>query len=90
MLAAGAGSRDDDDLADVGSYLYSDAVCNVGVSGAVTFDPGGLDQAFFLIAGNNGAVEGSFGVYGDGTERPEDASATTACDLAQDLTGSCN
>ena len=78
------------DLADVGSYLYSDAVCNVGASGAVTFDPTGLDRAFFVIVGNNGAVEGSFGVDGVAAERPEDVSATAVCDLPQDLTGTCN
>ena len=47
-------------------------------------------RAFFLVVGNNGAVEGSFGFDGAGVERPEDASATTVCDLAQDLTGTCN
>ena len=78
------------DLAGVGGYAYSNAVCNVGSTGAVAFDPTGLDQAFFLIVGNDGAVEGSFGVDGIGAERPEDVSATTACDLAQDLTGTCN
>jgi hypothetical protein len=78
------------DLAGVGSYLYTDAVCNVGDTGVVTFDPSGLDQAFFLIVGNNGTVEGSFGVDGVGTERPEDVSVTGVCDLPQDLAGTCN
>jgi len=78
------------DLANVGSYLYSDAVCNVGDTGTVTFDTGGLGRAFFLIVGNNGAVEGSFGVDGAGAERPEDVAATGVCDLVQDLSGTCN
>jgi hypothetical protein len=78
------------DLGDVASYLYSDAECNVGNTGAASFDPGGMDRAFFVIVGNNAAVEGSFGVDGAGAERPEDLPATTVCELPQDLTGTCN
>ncbi len=78
------------DLADVGSYTYSDAACNVGATGTASFDTTGHDQLFFVIAGNNGAVEGSFGLNGSGAERPEDTLATGVCDHTQDLTGTCD
>jgi hypothetical protein len=43
-----------------------------------------------VIVGNDGLVEGSFGLDGAGSERPEDISATTVCDLARDLSGTCD
>jgi hypothetical protein len=76
-------------LANVGSYTYADAVCNVGASGAASFDTTGHDQLFFVIVGNNGTVEGSFGHNGTGVERPEDTLATGVCDHTRDLTGTC-
>jgi hypothetical protein len=77
------------DLADVGSYGYSGAVCGCGTSGTTSFDPVGLSSAFFLIVGNTGTVEGPYGSDGSGQQRPEDLS-TVACDLPQDLTGTCD
>jgi hypothetical protein len=44
---------------------------------------------FFLIVGNNGIVEGSYGVDGAAFERPEHL-ATPECDLAQDLSVVCD
>jgi hypothetical protein len=77
------------DLADVGDYSYSGAVCNVGASGTASFDSTGMGNLFFVITGNNGTVEGSFGLDGSGGERPEDTLATGVCDHSQDLTGTC-
>jgi hypothetical protein len=76
------------DLADVSTYGYSGAVCFIGDTGSATFDPG-LDNAFFLVVGYDGAVEGPYGVYDGGFDRPEDT-GTAGCDLPQDLSGSCD
>jgi hypothetical protein len=75
------------DLAAVSTYSYSGAACLVGPSGAASFDPG-LPSAFFLVVGNNGTVEGSYGKNHLGTERPEYTGAV-GCELPQDLTGTC-
>jgi hypothetical protein len=77
------------DLADVATYGYSGAACWMGSSGTATFDPSGLSDAFFVIVGSTGVVEGSYGLDGTGTERPESAS-TAECDLPRDLTGTCD
>jgi hypothetical protein len=75
------------DFADVATYGYSGAACWRGVSGSTSFDPG-LANAFFVIVGNTGSVEGSYGQDGAGSERPEDV-GTAACDLSRDLSGTC-
>jgi len=76
------------DLAGVSTYAYSGALCGVG-SGSASFDPG-LERAFFLVVGNNGVAEGSYGTYlppgGPPTERPEHT-GTPGCDYSQDLAG---
>jgi len=77
------------ELAQVSSYVYSGAACGRGVSGATSFLPGSLDNAFFLVAGNTGVVEGSYGHRSSGPERPEDGS-TPGCDLPQDLSAICD
>jgi len=75
-------------LADVGSYGYTGAVCGLGNGGATSFDPGAGDW-FFLVVGNNGSVEGSFGTDGAGFERPQDPDSF-ACAYPQDLSGTCD
>jgi hypothetical protein len=75
------------DLAGVSSYAYSGAACWVGQAGNASFDPG-LTNAFFLVVGNTGTVEGSYGEDHLETERPE-YTGTPGCDLPQDLTGTC-
>jgi len=77
------------DLADVGSYGYSGASCGRGVSGSTSFDPAGLDNLFFIIVGNTGMVEGSYGLDSTGSERPEDT-GTASCDFPRDLSGACS
>ncbi len=75
------------DLANVSAYTYAGAACAVGSSGSASFDPG-LANAFFVVVGNNGAVEGTYGT--DGTDqRPEDV-GTAVCDIPQDLSSTCN
>lgn len=69
-------------------YHYTGAVCNVGASGTASFDPG-LESCFFLIAGHNGTVEGSYGHSSAGVERPEDT-GTPAYDIPQSLTATCD
>ena len=77
------------DLADVGSYGYGGAACGRGMSGTTSFDPGGSGDVFFLIVGNTGSVEGSYGVDGSAAERPEDT-GTAGCDVPRDLSGTCS
>ena len=77
------------DLTAVGAYAYSGAECFCGDDGSTSFVPGGATNLFFVIAGNNGAVEGSFGRDALDTERPE-ASLAVGCDLPQELTASCD
>ena len=75
-------------LADVASYGYTGAACGRGQSGTTSFDPAGVTDAYFLIVGNTGAVEGSYGTDSLGAQRPEDL-GTAACDLPRDLSGTC-
>ena len=76
-------------LAHVASYDYTGAACGRGKSGKTWFTPGTLASAFFVITGNTGAVEGSYGKASSGAERPEDT-ATPGCDLPQNLAAGCN
>jgi Beta-propeller repeat len=75
-------------LAGVASYEWGGEECSVGTSGTAAFDPGPGD-VFFVIVGNNGSVEGSYGRDSAGRERSEDTSAA-GCQLPQDLTGNCS
>ena len=74
-------------MADIATHGYSHAVCWLGSNGSVRFDPG--RDTFFLIVGHNGVVEGSYGLFGAGGERPE-ATGLTGCEIPQDLTGTCD
>jgi hypothetical protein len=76
-------------LSDVSTYDYSGAACFLGCSGTTSFDPAGASDAFFVIVGNTGTVEGTYGLDGEGAERPEDT-ATAGCDLPRDLSGTCD
>jgi hypothetical protein len=75
-------------LADVSTYGYTGALCNVGNDGTTTLDSG-PESVFFLVVANNGEVEGSYGADSAGAQRPEDF-ATAVCDVPQDLSGSCD
>ena len=70
---------------------YGGAVCGIGTSGNVSFDPGS-GATFFVIVGNDGAVEGPYGetlIGGTPGPRPEDT-GTLGCDIPQDLGGTCD
>jgi len=76
------------DIADVATHGYAGAACWRGGSAATSFDPDGLDNAFFVVVANTGFVEGSYGRSSSG-ERPEDL-GTIGCNLPQDLTAVCD
>ena len=77
-------------LINVATHSYTHAACWLGSTGSVRFDPaGGLKDWFFLIVGHNGVVEGSYGLFGAGGERPE-ATGLAGCEIPQDLTGTCD
>lgn len=74
-------------LASLPSYGYEGQVCAVGNSGSATFTlPAGT--YFFLIVGNDGAKEGSYGLGQAGNERPEDTTSAV-CPIPQDLSQTC-
>lgn len=71
--------------------VWSGSVCALGTSGSATVDLGDPEPngtIFFVVVGENGAFQGSFGRDSDGNERPE-AVELGACDLAQALAGGC-
>jgi hypothetical protein len=77
-------------LSDVSSYSYTTADCSIGTSGSHTFVPGPGDL-FFLVVGDDGIVEGSYGRRSSGIERPsDDLLVPPVCPLAQSLTNRCD
>jgi hypothetical protein len=76
--------------AGMASYSWSGQVCGLGTGGAYEWaPPTSPDSLFFVVVGNNGAVEGSYGVDGAGFERPEDVIGAD-CPLPQDLAKRCD
>jgi carboxypeptidase T len=78
-----------------GALSWIASACAVGNTGRATFDPG--DPApgefrYFVIVGQTGSTEGTYGFRYDAVsgpaQRPE-ASGVGACDRLQDLTGTC-
>ncbi len=65
---------------------WSQRFCSLGTSGSLTFDPGS-SSVYFVVVGNNGSVEGSYG-RGSSGERPP-AGTGGACSYTQDLSGTC-
>ncbi len=73
------------------SLLFSNGDCGLGTSGQATVDPGDPSAGsfiYFVIVGNNGAVEGSYGKDSSGAERPESV-GLAGCDIPQDINGTC-
>jgi hypothetical protein len=73
-----------------GTVVWTNVACAVGNTGRASFDPGdplpnGL--LYFVIVGQSGTKEGSYGA-GSAGERPE-AVGIGACDKPQDLAGTC-
>ena len=75
-------------LALVRFYNYSGSACDLGSSGAATFNPG-TGSYFFVIAGNDGNLEGSYGVDGHDAERPAETDPS-ACTLPQNVNATCD
>jgi hypothetical protein len=75
-------------LSSVGTYGYSGSACLSDISGSASFTPPS-GSVFFVIVGNNGSQEGSYGRDSLGTQRPE-ASGIGNCDYPQVLTGTCD
>jgi hypothetical protein len=76
--------------ANLETYAWSGQECGVGNSGSFDWAMGGLpDSVFFVIVGNNGSSSGSYGIDGNGQERPEDLSGLD-CPMPQDLTARCD
>lgn len=75
-------------LSAVGTYDWSGLECGFGTTGTMSFDPL-FDSIFFVVVGNDGAIEGSYGLDGSDVERPEDI-RVLACEKPQDLDASCD
>jgi hypothetical protein len=73
------------DLASVGSYTYAGRVCNIGNTGTYVWTYGAGSQ-FFLIVGDDGSIQGSYGLDSAGTERPADAAGC----VTYDISGRCD
>jgi hypothetical protein len=73
------------DALRTGGLAWSQRFCSLGVSGSLSFMPAG--NVYFVVAGNNGTTEGSYGRTSAG-ERPA-AGAGGACSYTQDLSGTC-
>jgi hypothetical protein len=74
------------DLANVSTYRYSGAVCNLGAGGQATFTPP-AGSAFWVVAGVDAeAREGSHGFESGG--RVRDAAADGLCSVATQLRSS--
>ncbi|GAB4376096.1 MAG: hypothetical protein Kow0062_15930 [Acidobacteriota bacterium] len=69
----------------VDSYGWTGARCQAGITGETTIRPG-PGAVFFVVVGNNGQVEGSYGRAADGAERPP---APELCGLPQSLEPAC-
>ena len=76
------------DGVSMSGYAYGTAECGLGVTGVARFDPG-PGSIFFVVVGNNGLVEGSYGLRNPGDERPE-AVGLPGCDYPQDLANRCD
>jgi hypothetical protein len=76
------------DAFQVSAYAYSGADCSADTSG-VFLMPMPADSVFFVIVGNNGSEEGSYGHSSDNTERPE-AGSVDGCGYPQNLVGTCD
>lgn len=77
-------------LDSVASYAYTGAECSILNTSSYTWSyPTASDSLFFLIVGNDGSVEGSYGLGAGGAERPSDG-VSLACSLTQDLGARCD
>jgi len=71
---------------------WSTAACGFGNSGMASIDPGTLAPGhffYFVVVGNNGDYEGSYGKDSSNIERPE-ATGISNCEWEQQLFGACD
>jgi len=76
----------------LGGLNWTSAVCGLGTSGSASFDPGDPVSGsfyYFVVVGNNGINEGSYGKDSLNGER-EEATEIMGCDFAQQLNGACD
>jgi hypothetical protein len=66
---------------------WTQRFCGLGTTGSATFNPTGA-AVYFVVVGNNGSLEGSYGRASSGSERPA-AGPGGACAYTQQLSGSC-
>lgn len=75
----------------LGNLNWTNGFCGFGNSGSVNFDPGNPPSGsfyYFVIVGNNGEKEGSYGKDSSGLERPE-ATGITSCDWPLGTENAC-
>ena len=76
--------------ANLQGYAWSGQECNIGATGSYDWIATGAPSTmFFVVVGNNGIEEGSYGRSSYGFERGEDASST-ACPMVQNLQYVCD
>lgn len=75
--------------AALAAYSWSGRVCGIGTSGTTTFNPG-TGSYFFVVVGNNGTVEGSYGKNSAGAERPESTTGAGCANIPQNLAARCD
>jgi hypothetical protein len=73
------------DTLRTGGLTWGQRFCSLGSSGSLSFTPAG--NVYFVVAGDNGTTEGSYGQATAG-ERPP-AGPGGACSYTQDLSGAC-
>ena len=74
-----------------GALAWSASHCGYDTSGQLNFDPGTPPPGsffYFVVVGRNATAEGSYGKNSGGIEEPE-AVGIGACDLPQNVNGSC-
>jgi hypothetical protein len=76
-------------MANLAAYDWTGQECFLGDVGNHDWSTAGLpDALFFVVVGNNGIDEGSYGTDGRGVERPEDA-VDGVCPMPQNLQYTC-
>lgn len=74
-----------------GNLNWIDAECGYGNAISISFDPGDPPEGsfyYFVLVGNNGYEEGSYGKNSSGMERSE-ATGISGCDWTQNLNNNC-
>ena len=75
-------------LANVSVHQYDRTICHVGATGTADFTLAGGNR-FWVIVGQNGVIEGSYGLYDEPpVERPE-ADLVSTCNLPWDPGSIC-